>query len=187
MAGMKTTTKGFAMLCAAVLALTAVTDVADARPRPRRGKKFEANKTFGIGIMLGAPTGFNGKYFYADDKAFDFGIGAIGRYRGRDGLHIHFDHLWHPVSLASEPAFELPLYVGIGARFFDFDDRDDFHGTAFGVRAPVGIAIDLNNTPLDFFFELALVLDFVNGYDCAGCDNVYVDVNGAIGLRYWFE
>jgi hypothetical protein len=184
---MKTTTKGFAMLCAAVLALTAVTEVADARPRPRRGKKFEANKTFGIGIMLGAPTGFSGKYFYADDKAFDFGVGAIGYYRGRDGLHLHFDHLWHPVSLASTPSFEMPLYVGIGARFFDFDDRDDFHGTAIGVRGPLGIALDFNNVPLDIFFELALVLDFYADYDCNGCDGVDVDVNAALGLRYWFD
>lgn len=184
---MKTTTKGIAMLCAAVLALTAVIEVAEARPRPRRGKKFEANKTFGIGIMVGAPTGLSGKYFYADDKAFDFGIGAIGYYRGRRGLHLHFDHLWHPVSLASTPAFELPLYVGIGARFFDFDDRDDFHGSAIGVRAPFGIAFDLNNTPLDIFFELALVLDFYAGYDCNGCDNIDVDVNGALGFRYWFD
>jgi hypothetical protein len=185
---MKTTTKGIAMLCAAALALTAVTEVAEARPRPRRGKKFEANKTFGLGIMLGAPTGFSGKYFYADDKAFDFGIGAIGYYRGRDGLHLHFDHLWHPVSLASTPSFELPLYFGIGARFWDFDEDNDFHGSVIGIRGPVGIAFDLNNTPIDIFFELALVLDFYADYDCNGCDDdVDADVNAAIGLRYYFQ
>jgi hypothetical protein len=184
---MKATTKGIAMLCAAALALTAVTEVAEARPRPRKGKKFEANKTFGIGIMLGAPTAFNGKYFYASDKAFDFAIGAIRRFRGRDGLHLHFDHLWHPVSLASTPSFELPLYIGIGARFFDFDDNDNLHGSAFGIRGPVGIAFDLNNTPLDIFFEIALVLDFYDDYNCAGCDDLYVDANGAIGLRYYFQ
>ncbi len=185
---MNTMTKGFALLCASALALAAVTETADARPRPsRKAKKFEANKTFGLGFMIGAPTGFSGKYFYAPSKAFDFGVGAIGYYRGRNGLHLHFDHLWHPVSLASTPDFELPLYLGIGARFFSFDDRDNFHGTAFGLRGPIGIAFDLNNVPIDIFFELALVLDFASDYDCAGCDNVYADINGALGLRYYLN
>lgn len=171
------------MLCAAVLMVSAVADTADAAPR--RGRPFHSSKTFGIGIMLGAPTGFSGKYFYASDKAFDFGIGAIGYYRGREGLHLHFDHLWHPVNLASTPAFQLPLYLGIGARMFDFDDRDDFHGTVLGLRGPLGIAFDLNNTPLDIFLELALVMDFYvdDPYD----DNVDVDVNGAVGIRYYFQ
>lgn len=176
------------MLCASVLALAVVADSADARPRPgrSRAKRFEANKGLGLGIMLGAPTGFSGKYFYAGDKAFDFGIGAMRYYRGRDGLHLHFDHLWHPLSIASTPSFELPLYLGIGARLFDFDDNDgnDFHGTAIGIRGPVGIAFDFNNVPLDIFFELALVMDFIN-YD--NDSDVDVDVNGAIGLRYYIN
>ncbi len=183
---MSLTNKGFAMLCAAALALTAASDPADARPRPKKGKKFVANKGLGLGIMLGAPTGFSGKYYYASDKAFDFGVGAIGYYRGRDGLHLHFDHLWHPVSLASSPAFEMPLYLGIGARFWDFDDRDFGNGSAIGLRGPIGIAFDLNNSPLDIFFELALVLDFYADY-CDNCDDIDVDVNGAIGLRYYID
>lgn len=175
------------MLCASALALGAVSETADARPRPSRSraKKFEANKQFGIGIMLGAPTGFSGKYFYASDKAFDFGIGAIGYYRGREGLHVHADHLWHPLTLASVPEFELPLYLGVGFRFFDFDyDDNNNHGSAFGIRGPVGIAFDFNNVPLDIFFELALVMDFIN-YD--NDNDVDVDVNGAIGIRYYFN
>jgi hypothetical protein len=184
---MSTTTKGFALLCASALAMAATATPAEARPRPRKAKKFQANKTFGIGIMLGAPSGFSGKYYYAADRAFDFGLGAIGYYRGRNGIHIHFDHLWHPVTLASTPSFELPLYLGIGARFFDFDDRDDFHGSAIGLRGPIGLAFDLNNIPMDIFFELALVLDFYADYDCYGCGGVDVDINGAIGVRYYFN
>ncbi len=174
-------------LCAAAIALTATTSVADARPRPREGKKFQANKDFGLGIMLGAPSGLSGKYFYASSTAIDFGIGAIGRYRNRDGLHFHVDHLWHPVSLISNPSFELPLYIGIGGRYFDFDfndNRDGYDdGSVLGVRVPVGIAFDFNNVPLDIFVELAFVLDFyVSDYD----DDVDGDLNGAVGIRYWF-
>lgn len=157
---------------------------ASARPRPSQGKAFVANKTFGLGLMLGAPTGLTGKYFLSSDNALDFGVGVISRYRNRDGLHLHMDYLWHPVSLASVPQFELPLYFGIGGRIFDFDDDDNNDdGFAFGVRAPLGIAFDLTNVPLDIFFELALVIDFFTGYR----DDVGADLNGAVGLRYYFQ
>lgn len=167
---------------AAILAFAVAADSADARPRARRARRFEANKTFGLGIMLGAPTAISGKYYYASDKAFDFGIGAVRYYRHRDGLHLHADHLWHPVSLASNPSFELPLYLGVGFRIFDFDDNANDHGVAIGVRAPIGIAFDFNNVPMDLFFEIALVADFFVDYG----DRYDGDLNAAVGFRYYF-
>ncbi|HVV86989.1 MAG TPA: hypothetical protein VHE35_28315 [Kofleriaceae bacterium] len=172
------------VLCAlaAVASVATVTTAsigdAAARPRPHGARKFEANKTFGLGLMVGAPSGLSGKYFYDPTKAIDFGIGVYRYYRHRDGIHLHVDHLWHPVSLAHTDAFELPLYFGIGARVLDFDGGGD----AIGVRAPIGVAFDFNNVPLDAFFELALVLDF--GVDTD--DNVDGDLSAAIGARYWF-
>jgi hypothetical protein len=157
---------------------------ADARPRPSRASRFQANKTFGLGVMIGAPTGLSGKYFLTSSTALDFGVGGIDYYRNRRGLHLHMDYLLHPVSLASTAPFELPLYLGIGARLWDFDDSQyNDHAWALGVRAPIGVAFDFNNVPLDIFFELALVVDFFSGYR----DTLGADVNGAIGLRYWFE
>ena len=160
--------------------LTAATaEVAEARPRPRKGKKFVANKTFGLGLMIGAPTALSGKWFYGSSTAFDFGIGVYRRWRDRDGLHFHFDHLWHPVSIASNSSFELPLYLGLGARVLDFDDGG---GNALGLRAPVGVAFDFNNVPLDIFIEVALVVDIFLDRD----DDFDGDLNLALGLRYWF-
>jgi hypothetical protein len=174
----------------ALAALAFTTSAAHARPRPTQAERFTANKTLGLGIMLGAPTGFSGKYFMGPDLAIDGGIGAIGYYRGRDGLHLHADVLWHPVNLAKAEPFWLPLYIGVGGRIFFFDDDDDRDddfdddgGAAFGIRAPVGVAMDFNNVPLDVFFEVAVVLDFFVGYR----DSVDVDINPAIGVRYWFE
>ena len=172
------------------LAFAAAGD-ADARPRPAgraRQSNFQANKTFGLGIMLGAPTGLSGKYYLGPDTALDFGVGVIGRYRHRDGFHLHMDYLWHPLSLVSAEPFELPLYFGIGGRLFSFDyddDRDTYDDvTALGVRVPIGIAFDFNNVPLDIFIELALVVDFfVNDYR----DDFGADLNGAVGVRYYFN
>lgn len=166
-------------LAAVAAVTTASLDDAAARPRPKGGRKFVANKTFGLGLMLGAPTALSGKYFYGRSTAFDFGVGAVRYVRNRDGLHLHVDHLWHPVSLAHDAAFELPLYFGLGVRVFDFDGA----GTALGVRVPIGIAFDFNNVPLDIFVEGALVVDTFLDYDG---DYNRADFNVAVGFRYWF-
>lgn len=173
---------------------------ADARPRPASSSKmsdFQANKTFGLGIMLGAPSGLSGKYYLSADTALDFGLGTIYGYRDRRGFHIHGDFLWHPFSLASADAFELPFYFGIGARLlngsrcYDYDrGRCDYYYrdySALGVRAPVGLSFDFNNIPLDIFVELALVVDFLLDHDERYDDALYLDINGAFGIRYYFN
>jgi hypothetical protein len=170
---------------------------AEARPRPvKRASKFQANKTFGLGGMLGAPTGLSGKWFVGDSTAIDFGLGTIYGYRDRHGMHTHADFLWHPVSLASASGFELPLYLGVGGRLFNGRrcyryDRGvceltyrDY--TALGVRGPIGLAFDFNNIPLDIFVEAALVMDILFDYDDNREDRLYFDVNGAVGVRYYF-
>jgi hypothetical protein len=180
--------------------LAAGVTTAEARPRPaghHHRSNFEANKTFGLGIMLGAPTGLSGKYFVSKDTAIDFGLGTIYGYRDRHAFHLHADFLWHPLSLVSAPAFELPLYLGIGGRFLDGDrcyhyDRDGFCDlasndySAIGVRAPIGISFDLNNAPLDIFVEIAFVLDFVVSHP-DGEGDLFFDIDGAIGIRYYFN
>jgi hypothetical protein len=166
--------------------------VAFARPRPEghlAGRRFEANKTFGLGLELGGPSGITGKYFLSPDRALDFGFGYISTaYRERSGFHIYGDYLFHPVSLVSVPEFELPLYVGLGGRFWNFEDRlgDGMidSASAIGFRVPVGVAFDFNNVPLDAFLQLTPVLDFFSGYSR---HSVYIDIDISIGVRYWFN
>jgi hypothetical protein len=173
----------------AIAMLTALA-TAEARPRPSGqigGRRFEANKTFGLGLELGAPFGLTGKYFLSSDRALDFGIGNIYNYRSRYGLHIYGDYVFHPVSLISHASFELPLYIGLGFRIWDFEDRGDpvfDDAFAFGFRVPVGVAFDFNNVPLDVFIQLVPVLDFFSGYDE---HSAYIDIEASIGIRYWFN
>jgi len=170
--------------------LAFATAASEARPRPGGnlgGRSFDANKTFGLGLELGAPTGLVGKYFLSPDRALDFGIGDLYTYFNRSGLHIYGDYLFHPVSFVSAPAFELPLYVGVGARFWDFGYRDvnqDRSAFAFGVRVPVGVSFDFNNVPLDIFVQVVPVIDFFSGY---APHTVFFDVDGSVGVRYWFN
>lgn len=176
-------TAALAALLVGALVITSYAPGADARPRPR-SKRFTANKTFGLGLMFGAPTGLSGKYFLGADTAIDFGLGYIPRYQDYDGTHVHADFLWHPASMVDAAPFSLPIYFGLGARLYDRnsysdDSDDDFR---LGLRVPLGIAIDFNNVPLDIFIELAFVLDFLSDYD----NDLDSSINLAMGIRYYF-
>lgn len=164
----------------------ATASVAEARQRPKRATKFEANKTFGIGIMLGAPTGFCGKYYLTKDTALDFGLGAYYGYRRHydhyAGLHLHMDFLWHPAVLTKNESFWLPLYIGLGGRILEHHDHDDTH---LGLRVPAGLMFDFERVPLDIFLEFALVADFVE-FGPYEDDDFGVDLTFSIGFRYYF-
>jgi hypothetical protein len=163
------------------------------RRRDGGGNGSAADKTFGLGLEAGEPSGLNGKYFLSDSGALDFGVGWIYQhYYYGDGVHLYADYLWHPRLLASTSTFELPFYIGLGVRFWDFEYCDNrvcgFDGSALGFRVPFGIAFDFNNAPLDIFLQLVPVLDFIDGdyYDRFG-DRMHFGIDGTVGIRFWFK
>ena len=183
------------LLALSMIVGLAVSNTADARPRPKGfgsgSKKFEANKKFGLGLELGEPSGLTGKLFLSPSGALDFGVGYIyGHYYAGDGFHLYADYLWHPFVLTSAEPFELPFYIGVGGRFWDFDygcnkfgDNCAFGGSAFGVRVPIGIAFDFNNVPLDIFIQLVPTLDFYRNYRN---ESLHFGVDFSVGVRFWF-
>ena len=160
----------------AVLGLIgAMCAVADARPNRTR---YTTDKGFGLGVMVGAPSGISGKYFIDTGRtALAFGVGVYDDdFYGDDHTHFHLDVQFHPVALTQNQTFKLPLYIGVGGRFLDHNNHNHV-----GVRVPFGIAFDFRNTPLDLFFELVPVVDFLDERD-----HDDVDLTGAIGLRSYF-
>lgn len=157
------------------------------------GGSFEANKTFGIGLELGEPSGLTGKVFVSDNAALDFGVGYIYRhYYYGDGLHLYGDVLFHPVSLASAEPFELPLYIGFGFRFWDFDYCYErvctYGGSAVGLRVPIGLSFDFNNVPIEIFMQLVPVVDFLYGdYYDRYRDRAHAGIDGSVGFRFYFR
>ena len=141
-------------------------------------KSFETDKKLSAGVMLGVPTGLSLEYMLTPTLAVDLGVGAYLLYRERDGFHVHGDLLWHPFVAVDGVSFQAPLYVGVGARFLRHDGI-----THLGVRAPVGISFVFNKTPVEVFMEGALVVDF----SVSEPDQGAVDVNGLVGLRYFFR
>jgi hypothetical protein len=154
---------------------------------------------FGLGIMVGAPTGLTGKLYLGRPFALQMGIGVVDDFSGDgwddDALHIHLDAVWHPAILARNPSVTVPFYLGIGARFAEADHvfvvdgvwYEDDH-SVFGVRAPFGLLIDFNRVPLDIFFEVAMVVNVVYFEDDGPFehDHDHVGLNGGVGLRYYF-
>ncbi len=188
------------ILSSALVAATLV--LAAAHTAQARGEA-QPSHPFGLGIMLGVPTDLEVKYYLKNKMAIDGGIGGGSGYdtyygRGYDNaLDIHADVLWHPVVLTRQPAFTMPLYFGVGARLLQWSFREynnngtivyRYDDTHLGVRAPIGILMDFNNTPIDVFLEFALVFDFLitNNDNRVVADDNRIDENLSIGIRYYF-
>ncbi|HEY1558779.1 MAG TPA: hypothetical protein VGF94_28345 [Kofleriaceae bacterium] len=183
---------------AAIATVFALAGPAHAQGRPHPTgfgtSDFEANKKFGLGLELGDLVGINGKLFVNSNQAIDFGLGDYGyayRYYGdTGGIHLYADYLWHPKVLAKPEAFELPFYIGVGGRFYDFGFACDARGNnctgaeAFGIRVPIGLDFDFNNVPLDIFVQIVPTLDFFSNFTNHG---VGFDFDFSIGARYWFS
>ena len=125
---------------------------------------------FGLGIIVGDPTGLSGKYWLGNNSAID---GAAAWSFGGDGaLHLHADYLLHNFSLITIPKGKLPLYYGIGGRIKFSDDA------RVSVRIPVGLDYMLEGAPLDLFLEIVPMLDLVPDTDFS--------LNAGLGIRYFF-
>lgn len=126
---------------------------------------------FGVGLILGEPTGLSFKYWTGTATAF---AGAVAwSFENESSFHLHFDYLRHHFRLWPVKKGKLPVYYGIGLRFKSAPGRD-----RFGVRLPFGIAYFPPRVPLEIFFELIPVFDL--------SPKTELLFNGGLGLRYYF-
>lgn len=128
------------------------------------------NQNFGIGIMIGEPTGISLKQWTGSVNAVDAGI--AWSFKKKASLHIHADYLWHEFDLIPVPKGRLPLHFGIGGRI-KLQDKPDI-----GVRIPVGLTYIVSGFPMDIFIEIVPILDLIPETD--------FEFNAALGARYYF-
>src|SRR5258706_13674201 len=136
-----------------VLALAAV-------PASASASEVGTSRNFGLGGILGLPTGLSIKYYFNERHALDAALG-LG-FLGGQNFSVHVDYLFQfPITKTS--AFDLPFYVGIGGRlvtWFNDEPRKFFGGSdstgrvGVAVRVPLGVAFNLNRVPVDIFIEL---------------------------------
>jgi hypothetical protein len=127
---------------------------------------------FGLGVILGEPTGLSMKTWTGASTAFQ---GAVAwSFSNETNLHLHLDHVWHRWDLIDVEEGVMPFYFGVGGRLKLRDETDD----ELGIRIPVGLAYYWTDVPLDLFVELVPILDLA--------PDTELDVNAALGLRYFF-
>lgn len=130
----------------------------------------EEGGNFGLGLMLGEPSGVSIKSWNGTKTAFN--IGAAWSLAGRnEALHLHGDFLWHSWMEKVETG-RLAFYYGLGGRIIFADDAQA------GLRVPLGLNYVFPTIPFDLFVEAVPILDVTPDAGFAG--------NGAVGLRYYF-
>jgi len=126
---------------------------------------------FGLGMILGEPTGISFKNWLGRSTAVDFAI--AWSFEGKNSLTIHGDYLSHHFKLTQVESGSLPFYYGIGGSI-KFKDDD----TRLGARVPLGLNYHFENLTLDLFLEFVPVLLLIPKTD--------FDINVGIGIRYFF-
>lgn len=151
-------------LCAARIASAAQPDMG------RRG--------FGLGIILGEPTGISVKKWIDKDSAIDGA--AAWAFSGSGSFQVHADYLQHVYNLIDTSAIDgrLPFYYGLGGRVKFHDEHDGMRKTWVGLRIPLGLTYLPDHQPFDVFFELVPVLDLSPSTDFS--------LTAAIGGRFYF-
>lgn len=135
-------------------------------------------KQFGLGVILGSPTGISGKLFTGKNQAIDGAAAwSFGDY---DAFHLHGDYLWHRPHIFDIEGEPFTLYYGIGARLISWESRKPRynHDWALGPRIPLGITYTFRDPVIELFGEVALVMDLVPETDA--------DLDLGIGGRFYF-
>jgi hypothetical protein len=159
-----------AVLVLAILAVPAIASADDERGVDKG--------TFGIGLIIGEPTGVSAKLYLKDDQAIQAAVG--GAFVG-GGFQVHADYVFHPYILQTRDSFVLATYLGPGVRFIQYSNGREEGTVALGLRATGGLLFDFKEVPLDAFLEVSGVFEYESGDEGAG-----LALNAGAGVRYYF-
>ena len=181
---------GRKLLFVLVLAWTGTAMAEEAsEPAPQPAAAADANEsghrpaekgTFGVGLILGEPTGICAKLYLQDDQAIQAAAGSafIG-----GGLQLHADYVFHPWILQDARLVRAARLLRARRALHPVRRRArrDSH-FAIGLRGVVGLLFDFKEVPLDVFVEVAGVLE----YDFKDGEGVGLALNAGAGVRYYF-
>lgn len=135
---------------------------------------------FGVGIIVGEPTGLSLKQWVSRNTAFDAAFAWA--FDPNTSFHVHANYLIHRYDIIKPEVGRMPLYYGLGARV-KFDDerrgRSRDSRTRTGVRVPLGMNYHFAEAPVDIFLEIVPIVDVAPNTDFS--------LNAAIGARYFFR
>ena len=129
------------------------------------------NRNFGLGIILGEPTGLSAKLTTNHINALDFA--AAWSFKDNGHLLLQTDYIWHNFDLIQVPSGRFPFYYGIGGRVIFSNDP------LVGIRIPVGLDYQFEREPIDIFIEIVPILDIIPA--------TRFNIGGGLGIRFWFN
>jgi hypothetical protein len=168
--------------CITIAVLLAILQSGDLRGQqfPRASGVSPGSGSFGVGFVVGEPTGFSAKYWTQSSRAWDFALGAS----------FYSDFRFHGTYLFHIDAFNhqrVPLHYGIGLSVVGKGERAVFLGgnrvkhrteAGIGPRASLGISFLPRSAPFDMFIELGATLFVIRP--------VGVEADLLLGGRYYF-
>ncbi|HZY10518.1 MAG TPA: hypothetical protein VFF29_05130 [Bacteroidota bacterium] len=130
------------------------------------------DKGFGIGAIIGEPTGISIKNWLTSSTAIDAAL--AWSFVRETSFHIHADYLFHSHDAikTEEPVI---LYFGIGGRIKTGKNEQ----ALFGARGVIGIAYFFEKAPVDLFLEAAPIIDLTPA--------TAFRFNAGFGIRYFFK
>ncbi len=136
-----------------------------------------ASGDFGLGIILGAPSGISAKIATGQTNSVNLILGydlndGPGCCRDNGQLYIGGDYVWYNYNLIRVSKGRLPLYYGPGA------NASFSNNSRVGVRGVIGLEYQFSGAPFDVFLEIAPginVMPSTHGY-----------VSGGLGSRFFF-
>jgi len=133
---------------------------------------YAQQKGFGLGIILGEPTGLSAKFWNSSETAIDFGLGYSFT-SSNSIIDFYGDYVFHnPNMLEAEERFV--VYYGPGASLKIRDNK-----SRLGIRGVIGILWLPAGTQFDLFIEAAPILDII--------PETKFDFAGGVGARYYFN
>jgi hypothetical protein len=130
-------------------------------------------KDFGLGVILGEPTGISAQFWLSPGTALDVGLGYSFT-SSNSVFDLYADYVFHNSDMIHS-AENFVVYYGPGARLKIKEDTE----SRLGVRGVIGILWIPRGTSFDLFLEIAPILDIIPA--------TKFDFSGGIGGRYFFN
>ncbi len=136
----------------------------------------QASGPFGLGVILGEPSGLSGKLFLDDRHALDM---ALDFSLVDDAFYVHGDYVLHvPELFGKLPGGRWLAYVGVGGKVRLRERRHDSDELGLSVRVPFGVAWMPDEAPIDVFMEVVPGVRVLPDTD--------PDVDAGLGVRWFF-
>jgi len=127
---------------------------------------------FGLGIIVGEPTGINGKFYLSRANALQ---GSLAwSLEGDNDVQVQGEYLFHRYDWITVNKGELPVYFGVGALVSFRENRDNI----VGIQFPIGLDYIFDGAVFDVFGQLVPILEVAPSTE--------FELDAAIGARFFF-